>query len=326
MKTVSGLVAILALASLAPLSSQADKGRSIRLADYPIRTFSVVVHDTEQSARAWADLLGVEEPKIQSYRGLMYREGHEGDREAYPKMAVLRFANMEVSMHQPMGGRSYWRDLLDQHGEMLYRVNVSVPDMAGHVAFLEGKGGKLVLGDPPRSPYSNVSLWPKFGFAVETNMLRPEAAIPAPPPTTAFASNNVFKIGFVVSDIEKAARKFADLFGVEVPQVVPMGEPIVFPPDFTGDRSTKVKIAVLRLPGNVVVQLNEPQGGPSPWRDHLQKHGRSMFNIGIRVKDVNEQVAYLTRKGGKLILGGQGARYAYFDFTSRLGAILEVHE
>ena len=52
-----------------------------------------------------------------------------------------------------------------------------------------------------------------------------------------------------------------------------------------------------------------------------------MFSPGYTVTSVRDQVAYLKGKGGTLVLGG-GAndKYAYVDFSSRLGAIIEVHE
>ena len=298
-----------------------------RLADYAVRTISIVVPDAERFAQAWADVLGVDVPPIREYPGLVFPEGY--DASAYPRIASFRMANVSISMHHPVGGRSYWKDLLDQHGPALYRMNFSVRGLADTVAYLQRKGGRLVVGTPTTGGV-NVSLWPRYGFGVEMGEARRTApptsrSRPAGPSGTSFASSPVFKVAFVVSDIERAAREYADLFGLDAPPPVRVNRSIVFPSDFKGDRGAHLKVAVLPLPGGIDLELNEPQGGQSIWRTHLEKHGRSMFSIGVRVKNVSEQVAYLKGKGGSLVVGGPEAPYAYIDFVERLGAIIEVH-
>jgi catechol 2,3-dioxygenase-like lactoylglutathione lyase family enzyme len=242
-------------------------------------------------------------------------------------MASLQMANMTVSMHQPPA-RTYWRQILDTHGQLLYRMNFRVRGIADQTAYFESKGGKLVIGDPAKVQYVNVNLWPKYGVALELNGVADDAG-PAParptPPAGSFAGNPVVKIGFVVPNLDQAVRDYRDLFGLPAPQTGTTPS-LVFPEGGKADRKTTIAYAKLTFPTGVTLELNEPRGGSSVWRDHLQKHGRSIFSVGFRVKSVRDQVAYLTSKGGVLVFGGPGERYAGFDFTSRIGTVIEIQE
>lgn len=86
-----------------------------------------------------------------------------------------------------------------------------------------------------------------------------------------FADNPIRHVGVVVADVDKAAREYADLLGIPVPQTREVPD-VPFPPDFTGDRTAHPKVTMIRL-ANVSIELLQPVGGKSPWRDHLEKFG-----------------------------------------------------
>jgi hypothetical protein len=192
-------------------------------------------------------------------------------------------------------------------------MNFRVHGLADQTAYFEKKGGTLVIGDPAKVPYVNVNLWPKYGFALELNGVADDAG-PAParpaPPAGSFASNPVFKIAFVVPNLDEAIRDYADLLGMTAGKAT--------------RTSTPVPRATLTFPNGVLLEFNQPTGGASVWSDHLKKHGRSIFSVGFRVKDVREQSKYLASKGGAMVFGGPDAGYAGFDFTSRLGTVIEI--
>ena len=306
--------------------SQSPAG-SVRFDEFAPTTFSVVTRDADKMAAAWADVLGIAKPPINQPEAV-YPPNFEGDRAARPTMASLQMANMTVSLHQPPTGRNYWRQTLEAHGEALYRMNFRVHGLADQTAYFERKGGTLVIGDPAKVPYVNVNLWPKYGVALELNGVAADAPAPSPrpvPPAGSFAGNPVFKIAFVVPNLNEAIRDYRELFGLPAP-TTGTTPPLVFPESVKTDRKTTIAWAKMTFPNGVILELNEPRGGASSWRDHLQKHGRSIYSVGFRVKSVHEQVAFLTSKGGVLVFGGPDARYAGFDFTSRLGTVLEIQE
>ena len=323
----AGAIAVGLLVAQARGVSQSPAG-PVRFDDFAPTTFSVVTRDVAKRAGAWADVLGIAVPPINEPEAV-YPPLFGGDRSARPKMASLQMANMTVSLHQPPP-RTYWHDILDTHGELLYRMNFRVRGIADQTAYFERKGGTLVIGDPAKVPYVNVNLWPTYGVALELNGVADNAG-PAParpaPPAGSFASNPVSKIAFVVPDVKQAVRDYSDLFGLPAASTTTgTTPPLVFPASAKVDRKTTIAWAKLTFPNGVLLELNEPRGGASVWRDHLQKHGRSIFSVGFRVKSVREQAAYLSSKGGVLVFGGPDARYAGFDFTSRLGTVIEIHE
>lgn len=312
--------------SQSPAGAQTPAG-AVRFDEFAPTTFSVVTHDADKMAAAWADVLGIAKPPINQPEAV-YPPNFEGDRAARPTMASLQMANMTVSLHQPPS-RTYWRQILDAHGEALYRMNFRVHRIAEQTAYFESKGGTLVIGDPAKVQYVNVNLWPKYGVALELNGVADDAgpASPRPaPPAGSLASNPVVKIAFVVPNLDQAVRDYRDLFGMAPPSASGTAPSIVFPESVKADRKTTIAWAKLAFPNGVLLELNEPRGGASVWRDHLQKHGRSIFSVGFHVKSVRDQIAYLSAKGGVLVFGGPDARYAGFDFTSRLGTVIEIQE
>lgn len=138
--------------------------------------------------------------------------------------------------------------------------------------------------------------------------------------------NLVVHIALVVRDIEKSSRAYADLFGAEVPKAS-----LTDPLEKTNVRfrgkptEARAKLAFLRL-DNITIELIEPVGGPSTWQEFLEKKGEGVHHIAFRVKGMEENVAVLEKRGGKLIQGGDftGGSYAYLDMTGQLGVIIEL--
>jgi hypothetical protein len=293
-------------------------------------TFSVVVSDVDKASKEWADVFGVPAPPAFIPQKPVWPPHYDGDRpDVGPKIVNIRLANFGATFHQPPPGRNYWRALLEKHGETLYRWNWHTNDLEGSVKYLESKGGTLTLGDPAQAPYVNVNLWPKFGFATEINtdkptpgqqthpvVLLPEPKAQKAPEPPAFASNPVSAVAFVVPVLAQAIKDYTDLFKLPASAVTPVQRPAGFP----------ARTAELHFPNGAVAELNEPQGGQSVFRTRLQKDGTSMFCVNFKVKSVKDAVAYLTSKGGTVVLGGANATYAYVDMHPRLGAVFEVHE
>lgn len=141
-----------------------------------------------------------------------------------------------------------------------------------------------------------------------------------------FGGNVVVHVALVVRNIEESAKAYAELFGVEAPKVS-VTDPLEktrlrFRGKPTGARA---KLAFLRLE-NITIELIEPIGGPSTWREFLEKKGEGVHHIAFRVRGIKENVGLLEKKGGKLIQQGDftGGSYAYVDLTQQLGVIVEL--
>jgi len=141
-------------------------------------------------------------------------------------------------------------------------------------------------------------------------------------------TDEVVQVGIVVKDIEKASRAYAEILGMEVPAWFLTDTVDRAHTEFRGQPSeARAKLAFFKLK-NITLELIEPVGGPSTWREFLDEHGEGVHHIAFEVKGMEEKVKLLAERGLPLLQKGdyEGGRYAYVDGTRRLAVILELLE
>jgi methylmalonyl-CoA/ethylmalonyl-CoA epimerase len=147
-------------------------------------------------------------------------------------------------------------------------------------------------------------------------------------------NNNLVKIGLVVDDIEAAAKKFAELFGIPMPSFSipdPNAEVTHTEHNYTWYRGENVpartKFANLQM-GPVTVELLEPYDEASPWNEFKQKHGQGVHFITFTVNGFEQHIDFMESKGLPLTHKGEygSGRYSYFDSESVLGVVLGLQE
>ena len=91
----------------------------------------------------------------------------------------------------------------------------------------------------------------------------------------ALGSRVVCQIGLVVRDIERSARAYADLFGVEVPDWVLTDTQEKAHIRYRGQPTPgRAKLAFFQL-DNISLELIEPVGGPRPGRSSSKPRARA---------------------------------------------------
>lgn len=128
-------------------------------------------------------------------------------------------------------------------------------------------------------------------------------------------SNTVTQIGFVVKDIEQAARDWAALLGVPVPDIIITDEMDKSQTVYRGQPSpARAKLAFFHL-GQVSLELIEPDGNPSTWQECLDEKGEGVHHIAFNVQGMGENIAMLGSHGLQCVQKGEytGGRYAYLD-------------
>jgi catechol 2,3-dioxygenase-like lactoylglutathione lyase family enzyme len=144
----------------------------------------------------------------------------------------------------------------------------------------------------------------------------------------ALGTTTVVQVGVLVRDIEATARVWADTFDLPMPEIEITDALDLAHTEYRGQPSTaRAKLAFFSM-GQVDVELIEPLGEPSTWKNHLDTHSVGLHHIAFRIKGMPERLAYLHSKGIPLVQRGDyaGGRYAYVDATSSLGLILELLE
>ena len=143
-----------------------------------------------------------------------------------------------------------------------------------------------------------------------------------------FGSTTIVQVAIIVRDIETKARAWADVLGMPVPPIIITDPVEVAHTEYRGrPTSAQAKLAFFRL-GQVSLELIEPIGEPSTWRDQLNQHGESLHHIAFEVEGMKDRVAFLASQGMPLVQRGDytGGSYAYIASAAKLGAILELLE
>lgn len=144
----------------------------------------------------------------------------------------------------------------------------------------------------------------------------------------ALGTTTITQVGIIVQDIEAKARAWSEILGLPMPEIIITDTFELARTEYQGQPTTaRAKLAFFHM-GQVDVELIEPIGEPSTWKDQLNQHGDSLHHIAFQIKGMSEKIAYLDAKGVPLVQRGEytGGRYAYMDGNAQLGAILELLE
>jgi len=143
-----------------------------------------------------------------------------------------------------------------------------------------------------------------------------------------FGGGRVTQIGVVVHDIEKASQAYAEFLDIDKPQWFLTDAVDKAHTVFKGDSTdARAKLAFFEL-SNITIELIEPVGGPSTWKEFLDNKGEGIHHIAFEIKDMEKKVELLTAGGLSLLQKGdyEGGHYCYMDGGSKLGLILELLE
>lgn len=136
------------------------------------------------------------------------------------------------------------------------------------------------------------------------------------------------QVAIVVRDIEEAARRWADVLGMPVPEVITTAPGSEVEQTYRGKPSdARAKLAFFNL-GQVQLELIEPVGTDSVWYEVLERHGEGFHHIAFWVERMQRSVDFLKERGIAMVQRGDmgEGQYAYFDAQERLGVILELLE
>lgn len=141
-------------------------------------------------------------------------------------------------------------------------------------------------------------------------------------------STTVAQIAIVVRDIEGASKRWAEILGMPVPNIIITQPGNEVNMTYRGQPSNaQAKLAFFNL-GQVQLELIEPIGEPSTWKEALDQNGESVHHIAFWVEDMQASVDFLKQHGIPMIQRGDmgEGQYAYFDAQDKLGVQIELLE
>jgi len=138
----------------------------------------------------------------------------------------------------------------------------------------------------------------------------------------------IIQVAIVTKDIEASAKRWAAVLGQPVPEIRttrPGHEVKVL---YKGQPSDGQAKLTFFKSGPITIELLEPVGGPSSWKDGLDAHGESIHHLGFAVKDVEGSIAALQKLGYPVVHRGRydsdDGTYVYVDTEKALGTTIEL--
>jgi methylmalonyl-CoA/ethylmalonyl-CoA epimerase len=138
----------------------------------------------------------------------------------------------------------------------------------------------------------------------------------------------VCQIGLVVKDIEVTLAAYCDIFAMAKPDIIITDDFEIARTVYRGESTrAKAKLAFLNM-GQLQIELIEPIGEPSTWKEVLDEKGEGVHHIAFQIKGTDQVVQYLEGKECKMIQQGHynGGMYTYIDSVKKLGVELELLE
>jgi methylmalonyl-CoA/ethylmalonyl-CoA epimerase len=146
------------------------ENRSESLGSRMVCQIGLVVRDVAKSARAYADLFGVDVPgwsltdpeeKAQTrYRGQ--------PTQGRAKLAFFHLGSISLELIEPVGGPSTWQEFLETQGEGVHHIAFEIQGMDEQVEILARKGMPLVQrGEYTGGRYAYIDGVPQLGVILE---------------------------------------------------------------------------------------------------------------------------------------------------------------
>ena len=145
-------------------------------------------------------------------------------------------------------------------------------------------------------------------------------------------TNIMAQVGFIVKDLDATKKKFAEFFGVPVPESVGGGDYGVTHTQYMGRPApdANCKMAFFDAGGAMQIELIQPNGAKSVWQDFLDEHGEGIHHIAFQIKGMKEKTEACEKFGMKCVQRGEygdgSGRYAYMAAYDHLKCLVELLE
>jgi len=142
----------------------------------------------------------------------------------------------------------------------------------------------------------------------------------------------ITQVGFIVKDVEKSKKKWADFLGVPVPPTVNAGEYEVTQASYKGKPAPKAscQMAFFNVGSNMQLELIQPNGEKSTWQDFLDTRGEGIHHIAFNVSGMDRVIEVCGEGGLKCVqrgkYGDSSGEYAYLDGTKDFKCVIELLE
>jgi catechol 2,3-dioxygenase-like lactoylglutathione lyase family enzyme len=168
----------------------------------------------------------------------------------------------------------------------------------------------------------------KKGFWLSCLFVAAAGALQSPVEPPDPGMKTLVQVAIVTRNAEATARQWAAVLGVPVPKInlTRPGQEVkvVYRGRPSGGQA---KIAFFRL-GQVALEILEPVGEGTSWREFLDRHGEGVQHIAFQVNDLDGSLRRLEKLGLPVVHRGRydadNGTYVYLDSEKALGVTLEL--
>lgn len=138
----------------------------------------------------------------------------------------------------------------------------------------------------------------------------------------------IAQVAIVCKDINVCAERWSKVLGQPAPAVrttLPGDEVSVM---YRGKPSkAQVKLTFFKT-GDATLELMEPVGAGSHWKELLDKNGEGIHHIAFQVQNLEQAVKYFAEQGMPEVMRGRydskNGTYVYLDSEDKLGVTVEL--
>ncbi|MFN7993568.1 MAG: VOC family protein [Bryobacteraceae bacterium] len=138
----------------------------------------------------------------------------------------------------------------------------------------------------------------------------------------------VTQVAIVCRDIEATSKRWAAVLGVDPPRISTTKPGHEVKVMYRGHPSEgRAKLAFISL-GQVTLELIQPIGGDTSWKQFLDSNGEGVQHIAFEVADLNRTIKGFGESGMPVLHQGRydddSGAYVYIDSAKALGVTLEL--
>ena len=138
----------------------------------------------------------------------------------------------------------------------------------------------------------------------------------------------VTQVAIVCRDVEATSKRWAGLLGVAPPQIHTTKPGHEVKLIYRGHPSDgQAKLAFINL-GQVTLELIQPVGSDTAWKEFLDNHGEGVHHVAFQVADPAAATKAAREAGMTVVHQGRfdddSGSYAYIDSEGALGVTLEL--
>ncbi len=248
------------------------------------------------------------------------------------KKAFVDVGDVTIQWIQPIAGENVYSEFLERHGDGVQHLAYAMPTEARwreQIAVFRAKGVEVVQqgswqGQKGRGLFAYLDTAERGGGLTIELEHNPDAEGGSPPATAThdYPFTRITQYAFVVRDVKKVSDFYTS---------IGLG-PLPFDKMVSTDRMYRGRPVPFEMllgwgrNGDVPFEWIQSLAGPSVYEEHLTAHGEGFHHVAFNVRDMDEAIALMGRRGASVTQSGgwdfptSKGRFAYVD-TERHGGV-----